>query len=1089
LTRLASTAKAGFYPTPDRVTELITRFVVPVATAEPHQGRLLDPCAGEGIAAETVARAWHLDGYGIEIDAERALAASSRLTRVLHLDYAQARTPLHAFQVLYANPPYDIDTGEGKRLEYTCLRDTTKWLCAGGLLVYLVPQYRVDARMAGFLAASFKDLRAYKFPDPEYQTFKQVVIFGIAKNEPARDDTAALALLSACRGALPVLSDEPSAGERYTLPAPLPEDPKRAFYFRGNELNPQEALDEALKRGVWASDEWRDLIEPHRVFDKFRPLMPLKKGHLATLIAAGMLQNILLENDHGERVLVKGRTYKVQEEVETAEEDEAEVVRDRFVTEIIALDLNTGEHTQINDPSALAEFIERWREVLVAQVQETFKPLYEFDLDAEGPRVNATLDGLSKNRRLPERAETGLFPAQKHVSVALWKRLQTANSAICVGEMGTGKAQPVDAKVLTPHGWKFMGQIAIGEMVIAANGMPTRVVGVFPQGEKEIYRVTFTDGSSTECCDEHLWQVNTPLRKWRGRSARILPLHEIRRSLAHRNGNLQHFIPIVQPVEFEGKEIPLDPYLLGALLGDGTLSNRTGLAFTTADTDMIERIEAALPHGMLLRRVGKYDYRISNDRRGIPNPMISALREIGLMEHRAESKFVPDLYRFGSAQTRLAVLQGLMDTDGYTSGDNNTLELTTVSPALADDIRFLVQSLGGVATITTKQPYYTHAGVKRKGQLAYRVHISLPNGTQPFRLRRKLERYQPRTKYHPTRAIKSVEFVGRKAAQCIKVEAEDGLYVTDDFIVTHNTTIAITVSELMRACTNDTRPSLVLCPPHLIAKWIREIQETAPGAFAMELRRIGDVPDFMRRVKTLTPGTPAYAVVSREMAKLGSGWKPAYIKRRLVLREEVRVRDEGDGWGSHDEVRWTSEEVLACPNCGHPVCEVEGGREYGHVHDPAYLAKRKRFCFACHAPLFQMTHLNGATRACASSFPLLGSNGNGNGNSRAKVSVTERYPIADYIARRYPGFFKLLIADEVHQAKGQSTDQGYAFGALARCCAKTLALTGTIYGGKATSLFFLLYRLLPQVRVEFKWTDAQRWAERYGILLRRVGVR
>ncbi|MBM3131088.1 MAG: hypothetical protein FJ009_20990 [Chloroflexi bacterium] len=686
MTRLASTAKAGFYPTPDRVTELITRFVVSAITAEPTtKGRLLDPCCGEGIAAQTVARAWHLEGYGIEIDAERALAASSRLHRVLHLDYAQARAPLHGFQVLYANPPYDYDAGEGKRLEYTCLRETTKWLCAGGLLVYLVPQYRVDARMAGFLAASFKDLRAYKFPDPEYQTFKQVVIFGIAKNEPARDDTAALALLGACRGALPALPNEPSVEECYTLPAPLPEDPKRAFYFRGNELNPQEALDEALQRGVWASDEWRDLIEPHRAFAGFRPLMPLKKGHLATLIAAGMMQNILLENDQGERVLVKGRTYKVQEEVETAEDDEAEVVRDRFVTEIIALDLNTGEHTQVNEPSALADFIEKWREGLVARVQETFKPLYEFDLDAEGPRVNATLDGLSKNRRLPGRVETGLFPAQKHVSVALWKRLQTANSAICVGEMGTGK-----------------------------------------------------------------------------------------------------------------------------------------------------------------------------------------------------------------------------------------------------------------------------------------------------------------------------------------------------------TTISITVSELMRMCSNDTRPSLVLSPPHLIAKWIREIQETVPGAFAMELRRIGDVPDFVRRVKTLAPGTPAYAVVSREMAKLGSGWKPAYIKRRLVLREEVRVRDEGEGWGWHDEVRWAAEEVFACPNCGHPVCEVEGGREYGHVHDAAYLAKRKRFCFECHAPLFQMTHLNGVTRACASSLPLLGSNpgaahqgrcGNGNdssataqnGHGRAKATVTERYPIADYIARRYPGFFKLLIADEVHR--------------------------------------------------------------------------
>jgi tRNA1(Val) A37 N6-methylase TrmN6 len=103
MTRLASTAKAGFFPTPERVTEWIARCVSPAQT----QGKLLDPCCGEGIAAQFVAKAWNLEAYGIEIDAERALEASSRLHRVLHLDYAQVRAPHHAFQSLFLNPPYD----------------------------------------------------------------------------------------------------------------------------------------------------------------------------------------------------------------------------------------------------------------------------------------------------------------------------------------------------------------------------------------------------------------------------------------------------------------------------------------------------------------------------------------------------------------------------------------------------------------------------------------------------------------------------------------------------------------------------------------------------------------------------------------------------------------------------------------------------------------------------------------------------------------------------------------------------------------------------------------------------------------------
>ncbi len=111
MTRLASTAKAGFFPTPERVTEWIARYVIPSKA----KGKILDPCCGEGIAVQYVANAWQLESFGIEIDAERALEASSRLHRVLHLDYACVRAPHHAFQVLFENPPYDAPEGEGRR--------------------------------------------------------------------------------------------------------------------------------------------------------------------------------------------------------------------------------------------------------------------------------------------------------------------------------------------------------------------------------------------------------------------------------------------------------------------------------------------------------------------------------------------------------------------------------------------------------------------------------------------------------------------------------------------------------------------------------------------------------------------------------------------------------------------------------------------------------------------------------------------------------------------------------------------------------------------------------------------------------------
>ena len=288
------------------------------------------------------------------------------------------------------------------------------------------------------------------------------------------------------------------------------------------------------------------------------------------------------------------------------------------------------------------------------------------------------------------------------------------------------------------------------------------------------------------------------------------------------------------------------------------------------------------------------------------------------------------------------------------------------------------------------------------------------------------------------------------------------------------TTLSTAVAELMSQCDGDHRPTLVICPPHLVPKWVREIQQIVPMAFAMPLNRLSDVSQFFRQLQRLAPGTPAYAVLSREMAKLGSGWRPAYSVRKKHQRVE-----SGDG-----ETEVETEMFFACPRCGHPIYEVEGGQEIVLVRNIGYLEERKRFCFECHEPLYQMIHLNTSSRANGKSSP----NGNGNGQRKAMLMdaeskpVAQRYPIADFIARRYPRAFKLLLADEVHQMKGQSTDQGYALGSLVRACDKTLALTGTIFGGRATSLFFLLHRLSPQVRARFKWGDGQKWAERYGIL-------
>jgi hypothetical protein len=393
--------------------------------------------------------------------------------------------------------------------------------------------------------------------------------------------------------------------------------------------------------------------------------------------------------------------------------------------------------------------------------------------------------------------------------------------ACLADDMGLGKAQPLDAKILTPRGWMRMGDIRVGDAVIGASGEPCHVTGVYPRGEREVFRVSFSDGSATECCDDHLWQVHSPVHKMRGTPPKVLPLKEIRTRLRDAAGNARFFIPMVAPVQFREQPLPLDPYLLGALLGDGGIAHR--VVFSTAEIEMVERVAAGLPEGTGIHHIHGVDYRICGPARGARNAVLDGLRELGLAGCRSETKHIPDIYKFASIRSRVALLRGLLDTDGHVRPGDNNVEYCTVSRRLAEDTQFLVRSLGGRARIREKPT---------KGQLAYRMSICLPNSIHPFALSRKANTYRGREKYPPSRAIVDVQPVGIKRVQCIAVDAPDHLYVTDDFIVTHNTVQLLALLLEERKEERGKRgapPTLLVCPMSLVGNWQREAARFAPG--------------------------------------------------------------------------------------------------------------------------------------------------------------------------------------------------------------------------------------------------------------------
>jgi phosphate starvation-inducible protein PhoH and related proteins len=457
-----------------------------------------------------------------------------------------------------------------------------------------------------------------------------------------------------------------------------------------------------------------------------------------------------------------------------------------------------------------------------------------------------------------------------------------------------GRAQPYDRQVLTPDGFRPTGSLTVGDLVIGSDGRPTPVLGVYPQGRKEVFRVQTQDGASTLCCAEHLWAVMTAADRRRGRPHRVL---ETRDMLGHLRAARAHRfeLPLVsQPVEFEPQPVPMQPYALGLLLGDGCLTTSTTPSFTTADSELALSLEAALD-GIELRRKNEVDYvlRHAAGHRGsviVANPVTVTLRDLGLAGTRSNTKFVPEGYLHNTSQVRLAVLQGLLDTDGgpvTQRGRTCRIQYTTSSARLRDDVVFLARSLGGVAYWRTRPAAGRLPGRARGRDVhhrsdAYVLDIRLPEGIEPFRLARKREVYlRCGGGGRPMRFIDSIEPAGEAETLCIQVAAADSLYVTDDFLVTHNTL-------------ND---SFIV---------LDEAQNTTPEQMKMFLTRLGFnskavVTGDITQID-LPGGQHSGLNVVREILTGIDDLSFVYLSSRDVVRHKI-VQDIVEAYRRYDEAR------------------------------------------------------------------------------------------------------------------------------------------------------------------------------------------
>lgn len=386
---------------------------------------------------------------------------------------------------------------------------------------------------------------------------------------------------------------------------------------------------------------------------------------------------------------------------------------------------------------------------------------------------------------------------------------EQAGSLLLTGDPGIGKAQPLTAKVLTTSGWKLMGDLTTDDFVITPTGEPAGVIQLFPQGEKDIYTITFHDGSQTECCLDHLWKCYFAEPSVRKTTEHVVSTAELLKLMEkNKHNDCDISIPLINPIDTPADVVlPIDSYVLGTLLGDGGLIN-SSIGITSTDTDLIDNIRARLSNDLEVNQIknttmGYHIVQKKADGKFVTGSSTNSLKEnlteLGLVGCRSFDKFIPKIYKTGSFNQRLNLLRGLLDTDG-TCSKNGRISFCSTSYQLARDVQELVWSIGGCAKISTRHPKYTYRDLKLSGRIAFEVQISVSNPKDLFLLERKQQRCQEihgKGRVVLRRRIKSIVYKGKEEAQCIVVDHPDHLYITDDYIVTHNSTFVGLLGRLL----------------------------------------------------------------------------------------------------------------------------------------------------------------------------------------------------------------------------------------------------------------------------------------------------
>lgn len=409
--------------------------------------------------------------------------------------------------------------------------------------------------------------------------------------------------------------------------------------------------------------------------------------------------------------------------------------------------------------------------------------------------LEKTYGDISRSGRDVRDATKGrhIIPISPAHDMALGGGIPEGSWVLISGDEKTGKAQPLSSTVYTPCGPTTMGELSIGDSVCTPDGQTAKIDAIHEHGVIDTYKVTFFDGSYTYCGGDHVWQLTKRTSKsWdKGILYNISTKQLVESGVVFRaKGEIRAkwTVALPQPLYMEKQYIPIKPYLLGCLIGDGCLKNKYSVTFTTADAEILSVLEEESQDlgthlvKASLNKPNGYGYRFNN----AGESLVPKLKELELYGLGSHSKFIPDVYKYNSVEVRTRIIQGLMDTDG--SADGAGAEYCTASIKLGKDFKEVCESLGYIVTMNKRYTSYD----KKKQFLSYRLYIR-GDVSKLFALKRKINKIHERSKPKLQRSIRDIKRVKSQKCRCITLNNLSGLYLTDNCIVTHNSSSCLSL--------------------------------------------------------------------------------------------------------------------------------------------------------------------------------------------------------------------------------------------------------------------------------------------------------